>query len=490
MGRVEMEWRRLIRQPWTKDIALSLIVVLIIFLLSSFGLFESLEFWTLDLRFKMRGGQQPSNQIVIFLDKKLSKREEYAAFVVHYKEAAAIGFDFIFRDPKDEEGDMALEIATKIASVYHAFGKADSGPLNQESIAALERFAWECEPDCKDKLVKVAKIATPLARFSTSARGVGHVIKKSSDKLLRRIPLLIEHEGKCYPLLGLQIVCDVLGVAEKKVRLGRYIELTTNEGRKIKIPIDEKGGMLIDYTRKFDRDAEEDNRCHFDNFYCFFFDLDNLPTPDDPPNTIILVGGDEDKHRTPFCCEYRGVGVHATVIDQILREDFLKRGGNGTNVTIYFLLGLLGTAISAVFLIKRITVEENAVDSDAELLGKLYVTFKGAVWIIVLVITYLATAVILFRFRGFWINIAAPVAVLVSIYVAYNWMAILKVCLAIGVLVGYFLLPSEVGERIPLHFFAVIYILFLGLIRIIPQKVYKRVWIAVNEWLRTKVGGD
>ncbi len=337
--------------------SLGLAAGLIIFLLSLLRLFDGLELKTLNWRLQLRGEKTPKSDIaIVFVEEKYRKglsRGNYAVLVKKYRGASAIGFDLVLDEHNNDE-DGSLETASNAATVYYAFGKRIKGTEpyyegeRENRVKALEAFKWgKINAAYEGKLERLERdeIVAPLPQFSSVAQGVGHIYAATNPKeVLRKIPLLIEYEGNFYPLLSLQMACDKLGLKkEPDVYLGKYIKLDTEEKGIVKIPIDEKGYMFINYVGRFEK---------FEKTYSLSQILgENAPVASD----IILVGPMmreekqplEDSHRTPFG-EYPGVGIHANIIESILQDDFLHRAGTPQKCVVLLLLGLMMGGVAGI----------------------------------------------------------------------------------------------------------------------------------------------
>jgi adenylate cyclase len=139
-----------------------------------------------------------------------------------------------------------------------------------------------------------------------------------SDGMLRRLPLVIEHEGRFYPALGLAAAMTVTGGRPIALRVlndnTTALVLDTRE-----IPLDGRGNLLLRY-----RGGSRSLR------YVSAVDvLEGRATPATVNNAVAIVGatalGTRDGVATPFATVFPGVEVQATVADNLLRGDFISR---------------------------------------------------------------------------------------------------------------------------------------------------------------------
>ena len=408
-------------------LGLGLAASLIILLLSRV---EGLEN-TLDWRFKLRGERKGSDEIIIvYVEEGIRARMArsfYALLIgICAEEAGAIGLDLSLDESnpeQDEELEEALRELEETAKIYLAFGKGTKATTSNQ-IRELEESAWEIDSNLRGRLItlKEAKIAVPLSKFCRYSSGVGHVYpaKKNPEDIIRKVPLLIEHGGKIYPLLALQVLRDYLGVDVEStdVKLGKHIKLVTREGE-IKIPIDKKARMLVNYIGGKER---------FENSFTLSQFIEKQPRID--KRHIVLVGarvekdekgkvieGKDDAHRVPFCSGYPGVAIHANIIDNILKRQFLRPAGIATNTIVFLLLGLMIGGIVGTSR-RRGEEEISLFRSVRSIRGMLLTIFLSA--------AYLGITLVFFKFYSVWINVAAPLIVMLVMIFGYFLIGIYK----------------------------------------------------------------
>jgi len=186
-------------------------------------------------------------------------------------------------------------------------------------------------------------VSCNLKMFSEAAAGSGFFnVSPDSDGILRRVPLIIEHGGKLYPSLGLVTLMKALGVRDVLLKTGTsgvealYLNQTA-------VPLTSKGSMLIRFRGKGKT---------FD--YVSAADILSDRIPDGKiRGKIVFVGtsasGLKELKSTPFDPVFPGVEVHATVVDNILKKDFLSRPkwAAGLESVGMLVLGLLSAFILA-----------------------------------------------------------------------------------------------------------------------------------------------
>ena len=144
-----------------------------------------------------------------------------------------------------------------------------------------------------------------------------------SDGILRRVPLVVELNGHVYPSLALRAVMGRIGAKEIDLRVTNVnaAELTIDERR---VPVDARSSLLLRFRgekRSFP--------------YVSAVDVLSGTVPRDAlRDKIVFVGttalGTREVVATPLDTLFAGVEVQATVADNLLQQDFLRRSPVGT----------------------------------------------------------------------------------------------------------------------------------------------------------------
>jgi len=245
-----------------------------------------------------------------------------------------------------------------------------------------------------------------LPMFSETARSFGlFTLGKDPDGYIRRSPLLIEYMGEYYPSLNLEVARAYLNPPMSPIihALGNENEGIVNgiQLGDLYIPTDEQGNLLINFYgpgRTFPH-------------YSLADVILGKISPETFKDKIVLLGfiGSiyQDVHSAPFQAgTYPGVEVHATIIENILRQDFLTRPEATTliDALILFLLGIgLGIVLHRVHSLRW------------ELLSA-----------VLSVIVVAAIAHIAFLFWRIWFNMTFPVLFIVLDYLvitSYKYFA-------------------------------------------------------------------
>jgi adenylate cyclase len=175
----------------------------------------------------------------------------------------------------------------------------------------------------------------PIDPIAHSAVALGHVnVTFDTDGTPRYDYPVVEYQGEYYPALVVEVVRVYLGLRpeEVRVRFGDGIQLGP-----ITIPTDESMRLLVNYLGPRGTFATS-----------AFADVLQGRVPDATfRDTIVLIGGVAsglaDTFVTPFAVALPGVERHATVIDNILRQNVLRRREATAliDLTAFVMLGLL-----------------------------------------------------------------------------------------------------------------------------------------------------
>ncbi|HET6459167.1 MAG TPA: CHASE2 domain-containing protein, partial [Syntrophales bacterium] len=240
-----------------------------------------------------------------------------------------LGYQFLFEEDSDSEDCLLHPL--HVNRIGHDKAEKDS-PL----------------------FIHARSVSCNLKMLSEAAAGSGFFnVLPDSDGILRRVPLIIEHRGRLYPSLGLVTLMKALGVRDVllKTDTSGVESLYLNQTA---IPLTSKGSMLIRFRGKGKT---------FD--YISAADILSDRIPDGKiQGKIVFVGtsasGLKELKSTPLDPVFPGVEVHATVVDNILKKDFLSRpkwasglesvGMLGLGLLSAFILAWTGAIWSSLFL--------------------------------------------------------------------------------------------------------------------------------------------
>ena len=207
--------------------------------------------------------------------------------------SVVLGYQFLFEEGSDSENCLLHPI--HVNELRHEDAERDSSLF-----------------------IRARSVSCNLKMFSEAAAASGFFnISPEADGILRRVPLIMEHKGKLYPSLALGTLMKAWGVNDIVLRTDRkgvdslYLNQTP-------IPIT-SGGLLIRFRGKGRTFG-----------YVSAADVLSDRIPEGKMRgKIVFVGtsasGLKELKPTPVDPVFPGVEVHATVVDNILKKDFISR---------------------------------------------------------------------------------------------------------------------------------------------------------------------
>jgi len=356
------------------------ILVALFLFLSDFQFFRLMELKTLDLRMVSRGPLVPGHETAIAAidEKSISElgrwpwpRSTIARLVDLLKKggAKAIGFDIVFSEP--DQGTYLKTIDALTAEMKKS-GVTDSNVLNllqrqrtsadtdtvlataiqqagnitlgyffhfslsenqkelahitkhrtEDHVARIENSRYSMINSSSGKpndgyLPRAFAPETNISILTSAAQNSGFFnTLPDSDGSNRWAPLVVTLGENYYSSLPVSMICSYLDFPVLSLNLESYGANSIGIGEKT-IPTNESGQLLINYLgppRTFPHYSVADI-------------LSGKIPPDTFRDKIVLVGatavGIYDLRVTPFSSTFPGVEIHATVIDNILHENFL-----------------------------------------------------------------------------------------------------------------------------------------------------------------------
>jgi CHASE2 domain-containing sensor protein len=189
-----------------------------------------------------------------------------------------------------------------------------------------------------------------------------------SDGILRRVPLIAELDGRVYPSLSLQAVASATGSHDMVLRIANVNAASLTIGSRA-VPVDGKSNLLLRYRGK---------KKTFP--YLSAADVLGGEVPADAlRDKIVFVGttalGTREVVATPLDTLFAGVEVQATVADNLLQEDFVRRSPAGPILESQIVL-ILGTGVALII------AATGVVTGVAGSAGALAAVWLGAVWLL------------------------------------------------------------------------------------------------------------
>ena len=426
-----------------------IIVILTIFLfLINNPFFYFMELKTLDLRLLSRGIRSPGTETVIAAidEKSLTElgrwpwsRSTIAKLVDKLKEngARAVGLDVVFAEPDENSSLMQLsEISREIKSIGtldprirklidEKKKEADTDTILAKSIQragniTLGYFFYTIQRDIghlskseieetaesisdfkyqlvryigkpyKNPVMKAFAVAPNIRLLSKVAENAGYFNAfPDVDGTNRWSPLVAKFGDSFYPPLSIAVLEQYKDWPMLSVVIAEY-GIERIEIGDIAIPTDEAGRIFINYlgpTGTFPHYSVTDiihGRLNKDIF----------------KDKIVLLGatatGIFDLRVTPFSPVFPGIEIHATVIDNILHQNFIRRPGWTAIIDIFAIIFLGLISVPVLSRVKAVV---------------------GLLFTLVLVVVYIFINRYVFIGYNLWLNLVYPVFTMLVVYV-------------------------------------------------------------------------
>lgn len=379
-----------------RPIAIILLVTIAISVLYAGHSFDTLEGMTYDWRMKqIRKNTRINDDVAVILidDASLQAMDNYAGrwpwprFVyadllefLSYAEPKGVLFDITFTEKHKYDADKGetinqddLELVQATASfpfTYHATrfvldklegDESDQVQLNKplpEDFEAL--YSIEQRVTAKHPLPTILSNSQapennfyylPFPELLQSTPGIGVVeVQTDNDSVLRRGRLFHAYQGKHYASLSTTALFDNKSISKvNRVENAIYFDQQA-------IPVDDQEKMLVNYYEKYNVFSFSGLIASLQSIHSG--DLENLLiNPAELQGKYIFVGGSaaglNDLKNTPIDARLPGVYIHATILSNILSNDFLTPANPKFTYTLIFLFALL-TALSVLFIKKML----------------------------------------------------------------------------------------------------------------------------------------
>jgi adenylate cyclase len=381
-------------------IALVVAITLTVMHLGNFRFFEILEQKTLDARFLLRGPIKPGPETVIAAidEKSINKlgrfpwpRSVWGRVVDRLTEEGAkvIVFDVFFTEPENVESDDLFQrsimhsgrVILPVVFDFSETGYKESGFTNKKLDSLLpSAYAVIKNTDEPFDPFQARMVLPTLLRFSSVATSLAHInMVPDVDGTLRWEALAIGYQGDFYAPIGLKAAWLYRGLKNEDLVLD--YRGNVNLGSTV-VPVDDHARMLINYRGPNNTFP----------LYSISDILDRVTPAGTFKDKIVLIGataiGIYDLRVTPFSPNMAGIEKHASVVDNILHGDFIRRTEASVTLLIFFFAILLGV------LIPRLGAK------------------AGAALFVVLFAGYVGTVYYLFAAKGIWFNLVYPASAL------------------------------------------------------------------------------
>ncbi len=231
-----------------------------------------------------------------------------------------------------------------------------------------------------------------IEKLSEPASGSGYIdLPYEDDGIIRRMPLAVKYRDRddVYTAFSLQCAWQYLDSPPLILQITKYYGIDGVRIGRLFVPTDEKGGLLINYY------GPGGTIPHYSvtdiiqgNFKKGTF-----------KDKIVVVGstaqGAHDMRNTPFDSAQPGLEVHATVIENIINQDFIKKT---MTVPEYDYLAVIVLGLIIAFIIPRAGA----------------VAGLASTALVITLYTYLCMW--LFSNYGLWVNMVYPIIGVILLY--------------------------------------------------------------------------
>jgi serine/threonine-protein kinase len=352
-----------------------------------FGVGQTFQLTVQDIWYGLRGGRDPSPQVVIVgIDGKALNAEEerwpwprdtYVPLIEKLSEAGAkvIGFDIAFSKTTDRDGLFA-EAMREHGNVVFGMVFNDAGDRSPPSRVPPPEVVDQAVPSFDAPFLRVIPapgVEPPAVELADAAAAVGHVaMLPSINGTLRRVPTIIQHGNRAYPAFAVQVArvyTDVplqeLEVTESGLLVG-YAD----------VPIAQTAEALVNWTTT-----------DLDNAFPTYSVVDVLRGDigeaelDGKAVLVAMTAEGLDDRKFPFGMTLPGVLLHATFLDNFFTINFLQTPGWGIGLEFGLFLGL---AVLAIALFPRLSTPLLMAAAPVLLLGvlglSLYLFVTQSIW--------------------------------------------------------------------------------------------------------------
>ena len=289
------------------------------------------------------------------------RRDRIGELIARLREmgAAIVALDFVFAEPDrygDPDGagehqrlgtrptfDEALAATLREGRVVLGYAMRFDDLASPASACLLDPVApallYSVDDTGETPYFRATSAVCNLPLLAEAAGSSGYMnAAPDADGILRRVPLLIEFEGRVYPSLALAATMAATGSRELSLQILNVNTARLMIGNRL-VPVDGKANGLLRY------------RGEKQTFpYLSAADVMSGRVPARTlQDKIVFVGttalGTREVVATPLDTLFVGVEVQATVADNLLQQDFISRSQFGTVLEGWMVL-VLGAAVT------------------------------------------------------------------------------------------------------------------------------------------------
>jgi adenylate cyclase len=327
---------------WLAALGLILAALGLCLVLELSGAIQPYRLKTLDVLFRRVPLPKASPQVVVvtvdqpdldfFKNQRVTwpwPRQLYAPLVDYcrWAGAKAVVFDILFTEASsygskdDQRFAKAAAAAGNVALPF--FLSREAKPPNPSEADLLKQAGFSIPGPAPGGQPAYRSVVTPIPSLLAAAGALGNVESRpDADGIYRRVRLVVPFKDKWLPLLGFAAFHRFGGSGPLRFTPGAL--LVGN----LAIPLDDQGQFLL----KFRGPSRSHKRFSAANLIASEARRQHGQPPIYPPADFagkwVLVGltapGLLDLKASPVAAVYPGVEVHATLLDNLLRGDFLR----------------------------------------------------------------------------------------------------------------------------------------------------------------------
>lgn len=403
----------MLKKKLIRGLAIGLCVFSLTLVLFLMDAFQTLEWKAWDLRLRLFSDPSQASQDVVLVlinqesldvyakEQSLSwpwPRQIYIPIIKFCNQggARAVVFDFIFSESSSwgvEDDQIFARALTETGNVFlPVFLSREQKDVPEDSWDIFVGYAAKAEEYPGRAVVSMISATLPIPSLLSAAKGVGNVqFPPDGDGIFRRFPLFFSLKDKVYPALPLAVT----GFAKEN-----FID---------SVPLDKSGQMIIRYHGPTGSYQTFSAAAVINSFALQESGLSPQISAAVFKDKIVLVGASApgllDLKPTPFSPVFPGTEVHATAIDNLINQDFVRFPA--ASISLLLLLGIsllagLGTSViqktwlSVLFVVLCIAVP--AVAAWVGFLADFWVEFVALEFSVLL--SFVAATVMNFSVEG------------------------------------------------------------------------------------------
>lgn len=316
-------------------------------MISHFHLMQQIEQRTIDLRFRFGSPNALDSNIVLILFDDASRsslgtapypRSVFSELIhnLNQFEPKVIALDFLFEGQRNNHSDSLLYLARLQTRRF----------VDVCCFPEMYQLIGENDAEAGPELLVADEASLPFYIHQLSKPNPAHTnfIIDSLSGVVRQIPLLVKMNQKVIPAFAFKILLEFYDLSLKNITINpEKVTVKSTGSRPFLIPITDQGEFLINYQVSFSKSASL--------FSVIDFLENERGKPTDKDSThwhkrlnqkIVLIGSviDEDLFETPGSVVFPGVFIHATILNNLLKRQFVVYAGKTVHLVIFASLGL------------------------------------------------------------------------------------------------------------------------------------------------------